>query len=112
MAEENPIGSWKDYNLCDSLTESLTANNFLKPTEVQGRSLVYLNSHVDMIIAAQTGKGKTLCFGIPMLDLLLRRIEKVGHEEEEFDTIKSLIMSPTRELAMQIKDMIEAIIPA
>jgi superfamily II DNA/RNA helicase len=35
-----------------------------------------------MVIAAKTGQGKTLCFGIPILDLLLRRVEKVGHEDE------------------------------
>jgi ATP-dependent RNA helicase DDX24/MAK5 len=65
-----------------------------------------------MVIAAKTGQGKTLCFGIPILDLLLRRVEKVGHEDEEFDSIKALIMSPTRELAMQIASMIEAVIPS
>ena len=64
-----------------------------------------------MVIAAKTGQGKTLCFGIPILDLLVRRLEKEGHQAEEFDSIKSLIMSPTRELAIQIKDHIEAVIP-
>jgi ATP-dependent RNA helicase DDX24/MAK5 len=65
-----------------------------------------------MVIAAKTGQGKTLTFGIPILDLLLRRLMKPGHEEDEFDSVKSLIMSPTRELAIQIKEHIEAIIPA
>jgi ATP-dependent RNA helicase DDX24/MAK5 len=88
------------------------ANKFIKPTEVQARSLVYLNAHTDMVIAAKTGQGKTLTFGIPILDLLLRRLLKPGHEDDEFDSIKSLIMSPTRELAIQIKEHIEAIIPA
>ena len=50
-----------------------------------------------MVIAAKTGQGKTLCFGIPIMDLLLKRLEK---EDEEFTTIKALIMSPTRELAI------------
>jgi superfamily II DNA/RNA helicase len=98
--EDDQIGKWSTYNITDSLCASLYANNFIKPTEVQARSLVHLNSHVDMVIAAKTGQGKTLCFGIPILDLLLRRVEKVGHEDEEFDSIKALIMSPTRELAM------------
>ena len=88
------------------------ANKFIKPTEVQARSLVYLNAHTDLVIAAKTGQGKTLTFGIPILDLLLRRLAKPGHEDDEFDSIKSLIMSPTRELAIQIKEHIEAIIPA
>jgi len=51
-----------------------------------------------MIIAAKTGQGKTMCFGIPILDILIRRLQKA--DEEEFTTIRGLIMSPTRELAI------------
>ena len=108
---EKELEHWKEFQVSDPLAESLVANKFIKPTEVQARSLVFLNSHVDMVIAAKTGQGKTLCFGIPILDLLVRRLEKAGHETEEFDSIKGLIMSPTRELAIQIKDHIEAVIP-
>jgi ATP-dependent RNA helicase DDX24/MAK5 len=61
-----------------------------------------------MVVAAKTGQGKTLCFGIPILDLLVKKLMK---DEEEFKTIKALIMSPTRELAIQIKDHIQAIVP-
>ena len=86
------------------------ANNFTKPTEVQARSLVHLSSHVDMVIAARTGQGKTLCFGIPILDILVRHLEK--HTDSEIGKIKGLIISPTRELAIQIKDHIEAVIPS
>lgn len=60
-----------------------------------------------MVIAAKTGQGKTLCFGIPVLDLLIKRLvrkhEKTGNEEdeiEEYKDLKALILSPTRELAI------------
>lgn len=63
-----------------------------------------------MVIAARTGQGKTLCFGIPILDIIVRHIEK--HDKvEPIDQIKGLIMSPTRELAIQIKDHLEAVVP-
>jgi len=94
--------------MADTLAETLVANNFTKPTDVQAQSLVFLNAHVDMVVAAKTGQGKTLCFGIPIMDLLLKRLLK---EDEEFTTIKALIMSPTRELALQIKEHIQAIVP-
>ena len=81
------------------------ANNFLEPTKVQKQSLVFLNAHVDMVVAAKTGQGKTLCFGIPIMDLLLKKLMK---DEQEFSTIKALIMSPTRELAIQIGESIAA----
>jgi superfamily II DNA/RNA helicase len=92
-----------------------------------------------MVIAAKTGQGKTLTFALPILDLLIKKIQKYqqqhpeesegdgseeGEEENEqnkfnkkvnrpeiFDSVKALIISPTRELAMQIKDMINAVIP-
>ena len=53
-----------------------------------------------MVIAAKTGQGKTLTFGIPILDLLIKKLTKPGKEDEKFDNIKALIMSPTRELAI------------
>lgn len=64
-----------------------------------------------MVIAAKTGQGKTLCFGLPILDNLVKKLSQPGMEEEDFKNIKALIMSPTRELAIQIKDHISAIIP-
>jgi superfamily II DNA/RNA helicase len=52
-----------------------------------------------MVIAARTGQGKTLCFGIPILDIIVRHIEK--HDEiAPIEQIKALIMAPTRELAI------------
>ena len=68
-----------------------------------------------MVIAAKTGEGKTLCFGLPILDLLIKKLTNYGSTDEEsskeFKSIKALIMSPTRELAIQIKDHITAILP-
>lgn len=98
--------NWAGFHIADEIVESLVSNNFVTPTEVQSKSLLYLEQHVDMVIAAKTGQGKTLTFGIPILDLLVKRLQKPGKEEEEFDNIKALIMSPTRELALQIKDHI------
>lgn len=106
ISKKEAMKNWMNFEMSEELAESLAANNFLKPTDVQSQSLVFLNSHVDMVIAAKTGQGKTLCFGIPILDLLIKRLTKEAHEDEEFKSIKALIMSPTRELALQIKDHI------
>ncbi len=110
---------WSTFEVEHKLIESLQANSFFHPTEVQARSLVYLQTKVDMVIAARTGQGKTLCFGVPILDMCLKKIDKAKERAEEkgeeckfsFDGVVSLILSPTRELAIQIKDMIEAVIP-
>ena len=77
-----------------------------------------------MIIAAKTGQGKTLTFGLPILEMLVKRVQRVRaqrqrdeesveedqekkkEEEPIFDLARALIISPTRELALQIRDMI------
>lgn len=98
--------------MTEVLAQSLVANNFLEPTKVQKQSLCFLNAHVDMVVAAKTGQGKTLCFGIPIMDLLIKKLMKDGGDEAaQFNSIKALIMSPTRELAIQIKEHIQAIVP-
>ncbi len=111
ISKKQALKNWMQFEMAEELAETLIANKFLKPTDVQAQSLVYLNQHVDMVIAAKTGQGKTLTFGIPILDMLIKRLAKEGKEEEEFTTIKALIMSPTRELALQIKDHISAVVP-
>jgi ATP-dependent RNA helicase DDX24/MAK5 len=112
MSKAKEIDNWREFDVCEALCNSLVANKFKEPTTVQKESLVYLNAHTDMVIAAKTGQGKTLTFGIPILDLLLRRLSKFGHEDDEFDSVKALIMAPTRELTIQIKEHIEAIVPS
>ena len=71
------LDNWTQFDLDEGLAETLVANNFTKPTEVQSHSLVHLQSHIDLVIAAKTGQGKTLCFGLPILDQLIKRIRKV-----------------------------------
>lgn len=123
MAEESKVEQqeWRNFEVRQSIVDSLQSNGFHNPTEVQARSLVFAKSHLDMVIAARTGQGKTLCFGIPMLDLCIQKIERAQDKAENegkalgekfvFDKVVGLILSPTRELAIQIKDMIEAVIP-
>jgi superfamily II DNA/RNA helicase len=89
---------WTQFEVHQELAESLVANNFRKPTIVQAQTLVHLQSHVDMIVAARTGQGKTLTFGIPIIDICVRRLEK--NPDEELDRIAGLIIAPTRELAI------------
>jgi len=108
ISKKEALKTWLAFDMAEELAESLVANQFMKPTEIQAQSLSYLNAHVDMVVAAKTGQGKTLCFGIPVLDLLVKRLAR---DDAEFGSIKALIMSPTRELAIQIKDHIQAIIP-
>lgn len=66
----------------DDLAEALVANKFETPTEVQARSLLYLQQHIDLVIAAKTGQGKTLCFALPIIDLLMKKVQKAELKNE------------------------------
>ncbi|KAJ3114609.1 ATP-dependent RNA helicase ddx55 [Physocladia obscura] len=70
-------------------------------TPVQASAIPLFLAHKDVIVEAVTGSGKTLAFVIPILEMLLRREEPWGKTE-----IGALIISPTRELAKQIHEVI------
>ncbi|PIV90664.1 hypothetical protein COW46_02505 [Candidatus Gracilibacteria bacterium CG17_big_fil_post_rev_8_21_14_2_50_48_13] len=89
--------TFADSGLAPSILEALSAMNFTKPSPIQAKAIPFLleNSR-DLIALAQTGTGKTAAFSLPILHKLdLTR----SH-------VQALILSPTRELALQItKDL-------
>jgi len=84
--------------------EALESLNFTKPTPIQEKALPFGLSGRDVIGTAETGSGKTLAFGIPILQYLLAMNEK----ERECE-LAGLILAPTRELAIQVKDHLKDI---
>ncbi|KAI9203441.1 P-loop containing nucleoside triphosphate hydrolase protein [Polychytrium aggregatum] len=78
---------------------------FTQMTPVQAASIPLFLKSKDVVVEAVTGSGKTLAFVVPMLEMLLRR-ERPLHRNE----IGALIISPTRELAKQIYDVISKFI--
>ncbi len=83
--------NFEDYNLAPSLLEALVRRGFSEPTPVQDQVLSQPDLDADMVVQARTGSGKTLAFLLP----LLNQISGGGRKT------KILILSPTRELAMQ-----------
>lgn len=87
------MSTFKDLGLNDDLLQAITDLGFVKPSEVQEKTIpVLLNSETDLVALAQTGTGKTAAFGFPML-------EKIDVNSR---TTQGLILSPTRELCLQI----------
>merc|ERR1711915_847369 len=81
-------------------------NGFSNPTPIQGQCWPILASGRDVIGIAETGSGKTLAFSIPALAHLKYRVENEG--KSTAGCPKMLIVSPTRELAMQSQEVLEA----
>jgi len=83
-----------ELNLCPALSHNLAKYEFVTPTPVQAQAIPPLMEGRDVVATAQTGTGKTLAFAIPIIEALAA--------VPRGKTIKALILSPTRELAIQI----------
>lgn len=90
--------TFKDFGFNDSLIEGLDAMGFEKPTPVQSEAIPIILEQKDLIACAQTGTGKTAAFILPIINKLSHR--KGTH-------INTLVIAPTRELAIQIDQQIE-----
>jgi ATP-dependent RNA helicase RhlE len=92
--------TFKDLGIIEPILRALDAEGYTKPTPIQGQSIPILLNRKDLLGCAQTGTGKTAAFAIPILQhLYLDNKPEKGKRK-----IKALIVTPTRELAIQIAD--------
>jgi ATP-dependent RNA helicase RhlE len=91
---------FEKLNLIPPIREALISEGYTIPTEIQMQAIPPLLEGRDLIGCAQTGTGKTAAFAIPILQILSEE-----HKEPKTPRmIKALILTPTRELAVQIGD--------
>lgn len=88
------MNNFNNYNLCDEILKSLDFLGYEKPTKVQQETIPEILNGRDVLVKSKTGSGKTASFVIPVLN-------KVVWEEKY---AQALILTPTRELAIQIKE--------
>ncbi len=95
------ITSFKDLPLHPQILNTLDSLGFTQPTDIQGKAIPILlsNKKVDFWGQAQTGTGKTLAFGIP----LIQGIDTSNRQ------LQALIVAPTRELVVQITQSLQTI---
>jgi ATP-dependent RNA helicase DDX47/RRP3 len=98
--EENSSNvSFKDLGLCSELCLACEKLGFVKPTSIQTQSIPFALDRKDLIALAMTGSGKTAAFVLPILQHLL----------DCPTSLFALILTPTRELAIQISEQCEAL---
>lgn len=95
---------FQDLNLIEPILRALKTEGYTTPTPIQEQAIPILLQRRDLLGCAQTGTGKTAAFTIPILQLLYQ--DRLQHKEQK--TIKALILTPTRELAIQINESIAA----
>ena len=99
--------SWDRFGLHESLVAALLARGFTSPTPIQAESLpATLHGHRDVIGAAETGSGKTLAFGLP----ILHRLAELRDAGTPPRGLFALVVTPTRELALQIASHLRALV--
>jgi len=89
--------SFTTFGLSDPLVRGILATGYTAPTEIQSQAIPAAIEGRDIIGCAQTGTGKTAAFVLPILDRLSH--ERAGRKR----AVRSLILTPTRELAVQIE---------
>ena len=89
--------SFSSFSLAPVIHSALETLGFEKPTDIQSQTIPVALSGKDIIATAQTGTGKTAAFMLPILNNLLRDDTQLGQ-------VRSLVLTPTRELAQQVAE--------
>jgi len=95
--EVQEVYFYKDMNLSEATMKALDKKGFAQATAIQGGAIPCFMEWKDVVAKAPTGTGKTFAFGIPMVE----------HIDPASDAVQGLILAPTRELAIQIRDELQ-----
>ncbi len=96
--------TFKELGLAEPILKALEAEGYTTPTPIQEQAIPILLKGKDLLGIAQTGTGKTAAFGIPILHHLYEGISLRQNKRK----IKALVVTPTRELAIQIGESFTA----
>ena len=91
------ISPFSALGLAEPLLRALAGENYTQPTPIQAQTIPLILQGRDVLGIAQTGTGKTAAFGLPLLQRLAQERKRPGPAG-----VRALILSPTRELALQI----------
>jgi len=97
FVHSNLCMTFKELNISESILKALVSKNYESPTPIQEKAIPAALNGQDLLGIAQTGTGKTAAFAIP----IVQQLEHVGINERRRE-IKALVLTPTRELAIQI----------
>jgi ATP-dependent RNA helicase RhlE len=96
--------TFEDLNLIPSILKALKDENYTTPTTIQAESIPLVLKGEDVLGSAQTGTGKTAAFAIP----IIQQLENNQHNSNGQKIISTLVITPTRELAIQIGESFRA----
>lgn len=99
LDEKKEFTTWEELKINQSILRGIYAHGFEAPSPIQKKAIIPMIEGKDIIGQAQSGTGKTGCFTISALELI----------DTNQDNVQAIILSPTRELSYQIKDVLDKI---
>ena len=92
--------TFSELNLLKNIQQALTEEGYTNPTPIQQQAIPIILEGTDLVGCAQTGTGKTAAFAIPIINYLHRLVGSSAKKKN----IRTLVVTPTRELAIQIDE--------
>ena len=94
--------NFEELNLAPAILQAVQEQGYTQPTPIQQQAIPAVLEGHDLLAGAQTGTGKTAAFTLPMLQLLSSR------PAQQTGAIRALVLTPTRELAAQVEEAVQA----
>ncbi len=101
-----PTVRFADFGLAPAITRALADQGYVHPTPIQAQAIPVVLQGRDVMGAAQTGTGKTAGFSLPIIQLLLAHANTSMSPARH--PVRALVLTPTRELAVQVADNVKA----
>ncbi|MDD4938455.1 MAG: DEAD/DEAH box helicase [Candidatus Shapirobacteria bacterium] len=93
IEDEATLNSFSDFNFHPNLLANIKSKGYIKPTQIQDKVIPHITNNIDILGIANTGTGKTAAFVLPLIDKIINNPNK-----------RIIVLTPTRELALQIKE--------
>lgn len=100
IEDAETVNSFEDFGFHQGLIDNIKAKGYKKPTEIQDKAIGHIINNKDLIGLANTGTGKTAAYVLPLIDKILKDPNE-----------RIIVLAPTRELAIQIKEEFRSFTP-
>ncbi|KAF8320485.1 DEAD-domain-containing protein [Clavulina sp. PMI_390] len=109
--DESKLPEWSEIPLAPMVKERLYEAGFTSPTEIQSQTLPSALDGRDVVGVAETGSGKTLAYGLPIIQHAITAYAASSDNAASRRPLKALVLTPTRELALQVCEHLRAMCP-
>ncbi len=106
ITTDAPVPRFADFGLSPDILRALSDQGYVHPTPIQAQAIPIVLQGRDVMGAAQTGTGKTAGFSLPIIQLLLAQASASMSPARH--PVRALILTPTRELAVQVAENVKA----